>query len=469
MFDVGTFGDGNPYTILSDDLKSVLTAVPDGAWTSFTATGTGLAPTITENGTIFVDENGDETGYQFTTLAAANAQLEYEGHIKIRVPTAWLCSAEASNNGSQGDDLATAQTVISTFATSGGAVAYLYKTAGASASAISATPAASGSVAVNKAFNDNVIGATAVAVLHTASKDAYVNVDIFWKGKYAFYMVDGLIVNVTDVRNTANKTSIWQNFYLGSDRTSATTYPAAGYAFSNLEIRTKCPEFSLNYPSRNIGVLSDSIFDSSLINNNVAGDVSCEYRILRKFHKQSQYTNITISENGGYSIYDNGSNWLGDPVPIAATLANDPVKVLVNGGTNDAAIGVTNAQFQAAYLDILEKLLGENGNDATKVEEVVCITQIPLWGTRNSSFYAEYVGLAAGYRSIIEGLPALWDATYPTRAGAVTVAKVFEALGGESDALGTDLYKGQLDGTLEDLHLAAHGLAIYGDFLATKL
>ena len=46
QFDLGTFGDGNPYTIFQHDLKSVLSSVPDGAWSTFNLVGSGKSPTV---------------------------------------------------------------------------------------------------------------------------------------------------------------------------------------------------------------------------------------------------------------------------------------------------------------------------------------------------------------------------------------------------------------------------------------
>ena len=468
QFDLGEFGDGNPYTVFSHDLKSVLTSVPNAAWGSLAIVGSGLDPLVSDRGTKFQDINGDETGYRFITMAAELAQTHYEGHAKIRGEKKWACSQERDNNGNGGDALASQQNLLTAVATTGGIQAILSRSAAATASATAWLPKSGGGVTqLNLDYRNQVIGSTAVAMLHTAGKDDDVDVDIFWKGDYGFFAVDGVIVNATNLRNTNTFVNWLNNLYLGSDRGVAGTF-CKDHWFSNFEIRTKCPEFSLNYVSRLVGVLSDSLFDNVLASSTTSGDVAAEFRLQRKFNLQGQYVNINISENAGYRIYNTGSNWLGDPTPIAASLANNPVEVYVSGGTNDAVYAgteITSVQFQTAYLDILEKLLGENGNDATGVERVKMLIPIPLRGTRGHADYETWVTRAAGYRAVINALPALWDATYPARARAVTTKDWFTPLGGESNSKGDDLYIGDVDGSLTNLHLAAHGNQIAGDNL----
>ena len=487
LFNLGSFGDGNPYTVFSHDLKSVLTSVPNGAWNNLLTVGSGLSPTTDpELGTKFIDTNGADTGYRFNVLNTANSQLDNEGHFKIKVERQWLCAPELSSNGNSGDLLAgTSQTVASMQPVVGPALLFLSNASSSNAGCY--VPAAGATVTkIDKDFrNHKVTASVASAVLHTAGKSRFVEVDIFWKGKFAFYAVDGEVVNATGSRSLVGWDRWLQNFYLGSNRGSSGTF-LNNYFVKDMEIRTKCPEFALNYDNRNIGVLSDSLFDSEPVSALTAGDVSAQHRIQRKFNKQGQYVNINISENGGYLVHDLGIgyNWLGyasatpdahptaPATPIVSALATNPKRVLVSGGTNDAlytGTPVTSTQFQNAAMDILEKLLGENGNPTTTVETVYWLIPIPLMGAQNDASYATYVAKAAEFRDVLLSLDKLWDTTYPAKAGAVKILNSFDALGGESEKMGNDLYKGQLTGTLTDLHLGAHGMQIWGDFIAGEL
>lgn len=474
QFNLGEFGDGNPYTVVSEDLKTVLTSAPSGAWSGFLLQGSGLSP-ITDPvlGTKFVDVNGDEAGYRFNSMLSALSQTHYEGHVKIKASREWVCAPEASSNGNQGDTLASAQKLISALATSapaGTATALINRDTTSSINAL--MPAASNQTFVRNDYRNFVHTNTAAqAVYHTAGKPDQVEMDIFWKGAYGFVAVDGCVTNACNDRQSAGWVNIWNNFYLGSDRGIAGTF-CKDHWFKDFEIRTKCPEFVCNYQNRNISVLSDSLFDSESIAAATAGDVSAQFRMQRKLNKRGQYCNINISENGGYRIYNTGANWLGDTAPIAATLSTNPSIVYVCGGTNDAIYSgpeITPAQFQAAYIDILEKLLGENGNDSTNVHTVRCITPIPLWGARDAADYEENVRRAAGFREVILGLPALWAATYPLSTATIEVINAFNGLGGESNKFGDDLYKGDLLGTRTDLHLGGHGMQIFGDLIASTL
>ena len=134
----------------------------------------------------------------------------------------------------------------------------------------------------------------------------------------------------------------------------------------------------------------------------------------------------------------------------------------------DVAI-ISSADFLAAYKSIIEEIMGEGIYSETEVEETYLLNIIPMRGVQNNANYVGYAATAERFREQIDTLPAWWDSTYPARAGSVKIIDVFGGLGKETEDLGSDLYKGTLDGTGLDVHLAASGMRIFGDVIADNL
>lgn len=140
--------------------------------------------------------------------------------------------------------------------------------------------------------------------------------------------------------------------------------------------------------------------------------------------------------------------------------------VVIMGGTNDAAgdapaRGGLAPNFAADLLSLCRALLNNAQTKAVIIQTIMSLKGNQTFAGANYAAYVDSVNAA------IRGLPAAWDAAYPSEAGKIRVTDLFTATGGASPP--ANMEKGTLTGALDDLHPTAFADVISGNLIAAAL
>jgi len=149
---------------------------------------------------------------------------------------------------------------------------------------------------------------------------------------------------------------------------------------------------------------------------------------------------------------------------VAANMALSPTSIVVLAGTNDVSSGWSVSTFDAAFKTMITSMVtSPNGANLKKI--VVC-TVCSLIGKSNVDTPTIAANVASA-NVTINGLPAWFNATYPTLSGRLVIADIFTAWGGArpSDAV----MLGQLAGTLLDAHPSYLGSDLIAKTIVEKL
>jgi len=300
--------------------------------------------------------------------------------------------------------------------------------------------------------------------ISTGGKDPdFVTVQIGWGagryGGWAIIAVDGLIQNgLQRTFHVSSTDTFFQALQIGGNSGNNTFAAAATEPLyiRNLQISTEQPRIDNHPLLRHVYVLSDSIFDAGY-QSGLMADNMCGLAFRRRINQENlQLGDLTIDENGGYTVSTLGTQLISK---IATLLAANPSVAVINGGTNDLNNPLWPSDFEAEYLDLLEQIfftVAKTGRST--VEYVICNGPPP----RDSVNFAVDLKETAQTECIqaIKDVIALWDSTYASYAGKVIYHDVLNGLGGNNGKTGV---------SLDGVHLDYLGTNALGYLTASKI
>lgn len=357
--------------------------------------------------------------------STAMAALAAGGQIRFEVPTSWLACSNAISEGSSGGS------------THGGerAVAFL------------GNPLVNPNYAVDfYAGSDNRMGqasgyGASVSFFETYASDAtghgaYTSVVKNINGNNVTTYYNGVRIGITTKLNTILLP--FDSFVLG--RYAGGTNNLNVGRIRNLQISNKAATFSVPRNLSNVAVFGDSYADGT--NLYQATSYNMEKPIVMRSVLNAagwdfgSYTNSSfgsrqvIGTDGTWRTADSAATHL---APNCATmLASRPSVVLLQAGTNDLTQtnSMSQANFTTSLRGFVEQCFGLNGNTARDTRKVIiCTTPWPPAYPTTSGALLYRPDITKVFNAVAS-IPAWFNATYPTRAGDVSVCDTFAAFGG---------------------------------------
>ncbi len=414
------YGDNDSTVIWRSPLTSLASiTTPDiGGQQTFNAVGTGQ---------LFDPVKGllpGPAGYYWLTNINNNADLNFGGQVTFQVATAMLACASATSEGSSGGTAqTTSETLIgmsdATFTNSN----YIWN--------VSIT---NKSLALAAGYGSNVTQ-NGVYISDVIGKGAYTTLEVAWNCNTFYLYVEGVLVITL---NKPVNFPTYYSLYLGNYPlwwVGAVFQPLTTSYLRNVQVSSRRPAFSV-HPVLALGqVFGDSYADDTTIIQASAYDVSKYSAMTAEFYKNGlSFGGWNVQSYGGRKVIGSGNAalYLIDNVPTA--IAAGPTVVVFQGGAND--LTQTGTLDQTAFANgmhaIIEKFMGVNGNPATTVQRMV-INSTP-WAPHYTSdaFSLARQPDITSIQSIQAGIPAWWDATYPTLAGRVKYFDMLSQFGGFS-------------------------------------
>jgi len=405
-----------------------------------------------------------EVSYRTQTPNALLDNLHNQGQLSIDIESPWATANDPAN-GFTGDTMKAQENLISSLSAANNTSSYFIGFAGAFYNSPLGAPAANAISTKDYSNSGYIIGAdNGSPKIGSFRRGQFVRLQLGWNGETGFYGIDGLVTQAT------NRFSFWvfytllNNFYLGSDRGIGGSFNTTRW-FRNLLISNEAPEFTQSGIHPTIGVLSDSIFDKVAVSGNNSGDQVGWARVQKAFNAKGLKTDTFVSENAGYAI--NSAH----PISLqtVASDVKDYSTVVIVGGVNDCISYKDVTNLDTETLALIEIILGLNGNPPTSTKNVYLTTAIPLHGENlNANYAADQARMGTAVVKL-KSVPGLFDAAYPSLAGSVKIIDTNAALQGAWDQGEQYLFIGQKTGSFRDVHLAGHGMCIFGDTVAEAI
>lgn len=460
------YGSDDASVVFADPLTSPLTAAPTGwtnlkvgsaalTWTTYPTLPTGdHVPThdsVLGMKAVSSVDGTTEVGYQLAGQTGGTLDpLDRCGQLTVEVETDWLYSYDA-NYAPDGYQPAGLEAILACIPSAGGARDIIVR---GTDGQMTFRPFASSASAQNDFRNFNQTGTNpGKARIDRFGKDRFCTVQLAWNNSFGIFAINGSVLGYTTDRDYA--TELLTQFYIGNRKGVANTY-VTGYYMRNLQLSTKFPNFGI-IPDREIAVLSDSMFtDAQAAAYSGGGDNGPRFLMDKYFTERGCRVQMTVSSNDGYDV--DSAQSPGSLHDVVNDVTNTSAKIcILQGCTNDAGAQTASATVESEYKDLVEKIMGVNGNDATTIENIVCIFPPPRFVSEGNRAIEDVL---ISYRSWFLTLADWWDAAYPLQAGALSVYDHWLAMGGDLNPIADDLYKDQVLGN-GDIHHAPHGYYLY--------
>jgi len=434
------------------DTEGVLFTVACTAATDVTGVS-GATGAVTGSPTFSSDgmkcASGD--GIIFTSITGSS-KLDYEGQIVFDVETEGIAEYDdgAATSGSTGRD-STATEYLFTCKDSGG------------------IKRAEFLINSNEVTSCKLHGSdTAVTgQIHTAGKDSYTNICIWWKGTEYGVLVDGCIFTSG---TRANRVSDQFNALAFGSLNGGGVTPFT-YNIKNIVVSNKSPRMIFRQQISSIGIFGDSFAVNSTIstNNNPLYDATVGYRIQSRLAERGLKSSIAIDGHSGHSMCDTGTGDLVNDGDATTFAANEYEIVVIMAGNNDctsSASQVANATTgtEARYKEAIERCAFSDYSTnslRTRTRRIILTTAGSLKQKTSINTAANNANLVT-VNGIINSLPDWWDATYPAFAGLVRVADLYNKLGDTDNNIN---YRGGVEGTDDNRHPSAFGHILLADII----
>jgi len=243
-------------------------------------------------------------------------------------------------------------------------------------------------------------------------------------GTRLFCAYDGYPIATAITTGSLTATALLNRFFLCSAAGGNSEYNTE-YRISNFQIVQESVEFGGAQKSGLLGMLSDSLCPAEDINDNNGFDSWWNFSLQRKmFNIEEMNLPRPYNDFHGGSGFLNAGNGGGNLfiTRCPALLSAGCTEAALCGGTNDIGQTTSKQVFKDAAIEVLDFLLGVNGETATDVTRVSFMTPPP----RNSNFGDATATQAATWiREAMFELEAEYNADFGD--GTVLVADVHKA------------------------------------------
>lgn len=301
-----------------------------------------------------------------------------------------------------------------------------------------------------KLSNSDTTGAS--LLLHSQNKGSYSRVTLSWAGSAFDIYVDGYkITPTTATSRVVYTTAQWKNLNILAYITG--TGPSRSSYVRDVLLSSKPVSYPMPTVLSSVCVFGHSFANSYSTDNNTTSNLDGQlFHLLRKALGARGYRSHLYSGgiDGGY--VDNaliGDSNLHLSTKVAAALLSSPQSIVLLMGTNDcnSASFSSAANFDTSYKAIITAFV--TGTNGANIQRIVATTVTSVIG--HSTYDTSTI---AANRDAVNAkialLPAWFDATYPTMAGRLKVADLFDKWGGARPT--ENVMIGQLLGTLVNLH-----------------
>jgi len=281
-----------------------------------------------------------------------------------------------------------------------------------------------------------------------------------WNGALIDVYKDHVLVD--SVAKVAIEANLFSYISIGSNRGTA-SFTVGDYNIKNFIISNR-PVMTPTHPSTaKIVFVGDSFLNQtdSPIEDPASGyDYNMKYQVEGYLREKGIGVNFVNQAVSGEYIDDAAAGAIGDQIALA--IADKPNIVIYQGGTNDSqrSTGYVAADIQTSLEGHIDTLLAA-GTGINKVY----IGTVPSLKGDVSVYDSTRIAQTATTNSIINGMPAYWDAANPLDTGRVIVYDLFTETGGEAagnEQMFAGLWRSDYSSYEDNLHLSSKGRKTFG-------
>lgn len=363
--------------------------------------------------------NTGSAGYYQVANITNNAKLSYGGQISFDVETAIIAAANANSSQSSGGR---AQTGAEVFFS------------------ILANPYVNPNTALYFEIGNKILSVVVgygsnitygqFYISDAIGKGQFTRISIAWTANTVWIFIDGR--KIGSLERAVNLPTPYYTLLLGRYPNAINSPLYSGY-IRNLQISSRPLSFDVPGVLSHGMAFGDSYADTTTVMQTPAWDMEKRIQLEGELLARGmRFGAFSVQSYGGRTVIGSGNAALHLKDNIVTALALKPTIVIDQSGANDLTqTGTLDvAAFTAAKKVHIEQFLGLNGNPTTTVQRIiVCSTP---WAPQysNAVTAAERKPDITSIEKIQAGLPAWFNATYPSRAGHLIYQNTFEDFGG---------------------------------------